>query len=295
MNGNHNGNPELNGQLPDKVATAAAWTSQPKSYRVAVHGGDNLERVPRVAEFQVTEKYAREIVRLVVLVTANDLHQVERFDGHSAFMQFDPVTNPDDAQEAGEENFVRTECDVLVVTKDEFFFEAYVKHTDERVKCEAQSIAELAAHFGISLDEAKDIPDRVAPANQSEPDSTASLSQTQAPDLAGVLATLVQAVEFIPLGIRGIKAVEAAKAALGGVSGSGYAKLTVPANLRFLATWTEEFANPGTRTVTGGFFTRDAGYDTEDLVGIAALDVGQTWETLHYGPAHTVMRLPDTE
>ena len=131
MNENQNGNP--GGQLPDKVVTAAAFMSQPKSYRVAVHGGDDLERAPRVAKFQVTEKYAREIVRLAALVTANDLHQVERFDGQADFMQFDPETDPDDAQEAGEENFIRTECDVLAVTKDEFFFEAYVRHTYDPV------------------------------------------------------------------------------------------------------------------------------------------------------------------
>lgn len=159
----------------------------------------------------------------------------------------------------------------------------------------------------------KDNLDRAAPANQTKSDSAASLSQTQILDLAGVLTNLVQAVEFTPLGMRGIKAVEAAKAALGTVPGSGYANvsrdssvaqclevagsdvLAVSQNRRFSAMWTGAFANPGTSTVTGGFFTRDAGYETEDLVGIAALDVGETWEAHNYGPAHTVTRLADTE
>jgi len=223
-------------------------------------------------------------------------------------------------------------------------------------------------------------------------EATASLSQTQGPDLAGVLANLVQAVEFTPLGIRGITAVVAAKLALGETPGWGYGRvsrttpearyievtvpasfdseqhtifealengavvgqvfdvsrdvlvaavaalsaliaeagvpggigpheftrpggwleraqkelqaipagarvdeLAVPPDRRFSATWTDAFSDPGTSTVTGGFFTRDAGYDTEDLVGIAALEVGETWEAHHYGPAHTVTRLPDTE
>lgn len=158
MNNNLSGNLQQGEQLSDKLVTAAASTSEPKSYRVPVYGGDDLERAPRVAKFHVTESYAREIVRLAALVTANDLHQVERFDPHADFVQYDPETDPEDAQEAGEENSVRTECDVLVVTKDEFLFQAYVKHTDDRVQCAAQPIAELAAHFGIPLEVAKHQP-----------------------------------------------------------------------------------------------------------------------------------------
>ncbi|KAF7962631.1 hypothetical protein AWV80_19425 [Cupriavidus sp. UYMU48A] len=134
------------------MVTAASSLSQPKAYSVAVYGGDDLERAPRIAKFQVTDNFAREIVRLASLVRANDLHKVERFDYRADFLQYDPDSHPDDAQEAGEENFIRTECDVLAVTKDEFFFQAYVKHTDERVQCATQPIAELAAHFAISPD-----------------------------------------------------------------------------------------------------------------------------------------------
>ncbi len=152
MNDNPRRNLQQGGQLPDTVVTAAASTSQPKLYRVAVYGGEDLDRAPRVAKFHVTEEYAREIIGLAALVAANDLHQVERYDGHADFLQYDPETDPDDAQEAGDENSVRTECDVLAVSKDEFFFQAYVKHTDIRVQCAAQPIAELAAHFAISLD-----------------------------------------------------------------------------------------------------------------------------------------------
>ncbi|KAF7962630.1 hypothetical protein AWV80_19420 [Cupriavidus sp. UYMU48A] len=158
----------------------------------------------------------------------------------------------------------------------------------------------------------KDNLDRVAPAKQSKSEATVPLAGANSPELACVLAELVQAVEFTPLGVRGIKAVEAAKIALGKTPGSGYANvsrdatvaqslevtgsvdLAVPPKRRFSATWTDAFSDPGTRTVTGGFFTREAGYETQDLLGIAALGVGQTWEAHHYGPAHTVTRLPDT-
>lgn len=152
MNGNHL---EQGAQFPNGAITSAASAGVAKSYRVAVSGGDYLERAPRIAKFEVTETGAREIVRLAALVMANDLHQVERLDCRADYMQFDPDTDPEDAQEAGEDNSVRTECDVLVVSKDEFLFEAYVKHTDDRVKCTAQPISELAAHFAICLDEAR--------------------------------------------------------------------------------------------------------------------------------------------
>ncbi len=119
----------------------------------------------------------------------------------------------------------------------------------------------------------KDNLDRVAPAKQSKSEATLSLSGANSLDLACVLADLVQAVEFTPLGIRGIKAVEAAKIALGKTPGSGYAnvsrdamgaqslkvtcsdELAVPPKRRYSATWADAFSDPGTRTVTGGFFT----------------------------------------
>lgn len=133
-------------------------------------------------------------------------------------------------------------------------------------------------------------------ANQSAPNSPVAASQAKGPDLAGVLANLVHAVDFTPLGVRGIKAVAVAKAALADVPGSGYAKVFIPEHHRFSATWSAAFANsPETCNVTAAFFTQDAGYDWEDLIGLAALKVGETWQNRHYGPEHTVTRLPDAE
>jgi len=58
------------------------------------------------------------------------------------------------------------------------------------------------------------------------------LTDTQGNAIADALADLLQAVEFTPLGVRGIKAVEAAKNALGKVPGSGSADVSgrVPAS-----------------------------------------------------------------
>ncbi|KAH0435496.1 hypothetical protein [Paraburkholderia fungorum] len=169
---NAEGNPILSAWLPEatallgtppvgfKVAEGAdvvrpLSTKEPKVYRVEVRGGGDLDNTPGIAVFQVSEESARNIVKLSGVVKANDLYKVERFDYRADFLQYDPEVNPDDAEEAGEENSVRTDCDVLVVTDAEFFFRAYVKHTDVSVECEAQSIAALAAHFGISSEESE--------------------------------------------------------------------------------------------------------------------------------------------
>ncbi|VVE18209.1 MULTISPECIES: hypothetical protein [Pandoraea] len=125
----------------------------PKCYRVEVHGGGELDNAPGVAIFQVSKQSAQDIVSLSAVVRANNLYKVERFDYRAEFLRYDPLVDVDDAQDAGEENSVRTECDVLVVTEAEFFFRAYVKHTDDSVECAAQSIAELARHFGIPFGE----------------------------------------------------------------------------------------------------------------------------------------------
>lgn len=213
-----------------------------------------------------------------------------------------------------------------------------------------------------------------------------------AADFVTALSTLVEAVEFIPLGIRGIKALEAAKFALGRASASESAinsrkapkewsrrgnlpacfddsrrtvslstdkgtaadlaidashavlaatgaalfslitvasvpdginpndffraggwlervrkelqnrpiwictvEIAVPPARRFSAMWADSFMTPGTRTVTGDFFTRDAGYETEDLEGIGALEIGETWKSQAYGAQHSVTRLHDPE
>jgi hypothetical protein len=123
-----------------------------KRYRVEVSGGGDLDNAPGVAVFEINEQSAREIVKLAELVRSNDLRRVERIDQRAEYLQHDPETDPEDADDAGDENSVRTECDALVVTEDEFHFTAYVKHTDIKVSCKEQSIAVLADHFGIPFE-----------------------------------------------------------------------------------------------------------------------------------------------
>lgn len=121
----------------------------PKNYRVKVHGGRDCDNSPTVALFAIDEQTAQVILSLAKLAKDNDLHKLEKFDYRVRFLQYDPETDPEDAKDAGAENEVRTECEVLSVTRNDFFFAAYIKHTDIRVSCEGQSLDELIEHFGL--------------------------------------------------------------------------------------------------------------------------------------------------
>ncbi|HGF4014043.1 hypothetical protein [Burkholderia vietnamiensis] len=142
---------QATGKLPE--VSVAAPASSPKAYRVEVTGGGDLDKSPGVAIFEVSEESARNIIKLSSVVRANDLYKVEKYDCRAQYLQYDPETDPDDALDAGEENAVRSECDMLVVTDDAFYFRAYVKHTDVAVECASQPIAELAAHFAIPFED----------------------------------------------------------------------------------------------------------------------------------------------
>lgn len=123
----------------------------PLPYRVEVRGGENLDNSPRVAVFEVGVESAREIIRLAELVKSNSLSALEKVDCRVEFLQIDPEQSPHEAAELSEENCVSTECDRLVVTATGFYFKACVKHTEEQVLSQAQTIAELSAHFDIPL------------------------------------------------------------------------------------------------------------------------------------------------
>jgi hypothetical protein len=63
---------------------------------------------------------------------------------------------------------------------------------------------------------------------------------------------------------------------------------------QFSGTWSETvFENDGTRVIGDDFFTESHGYNDADRRGIAALEVGETWQSDAYGDSHTVTRLPD--
>ena len=119
-----------------------------KTFRTEVRcGNDNYNDIPSVVEFSLDEAAAAEIIRLAGIVTANGLYKIEKFDYRARYLKYDPEQDPQDAELAGEENEFRTEADVLNVSDTEFWFSAYIKHTDIEVLSEQQGIDDLAKHF----------------------------------------------------------------------------------------------------------------------------------------------------
>ena len=121
-----------------------------KSFRTEVRcGNENYNDIPSVVKFSIDEAAAAEIIRLASIVTANGLYKIEKFDYRARYLKYDPEQDPEDARLAGEENEFRTEADVLNVSDTEFWFSAYIKHTDIEVLSEQQGIDDLAKHFAF--------------------------------------------------------------------------------------------------------------------------------------------------
>lgn len=112
-------------------------------------GNDNYNDVPSVVKFSIDEATAAQIIRLAAIVKSNDLYKVEKFDYRAMYLKHDPEQDPEDAKLAGEENEFRTEADVLNVSDNEFWFSAYIKHTDIEILSEQQRIDALVQHFAF--------------------------------------------------------------------------------------------------------------------------------------------------
>ena len=121
-----------------------------KTFRTEVRcGNDNYNDIPTVVAFSINEASAAEIIRLAGIVKANGLYKIEKFDYRAEYLKYDPEEDPEEAKLAGEENEFRTEADVLNVSDEEFWFSAYIKHTDIEILSEQQSIDDLVQHFGF--------------------------------------------------------------------------------------------------------------------------------------------------
>ena len=121
-----------------------------KTFRTEVRcGNDNYNDIPTVVAFSINEADAAELIRLAGIVKANGLYKIEKFDYRAQYLKYDPEQDPEEAKLAGEENEIRTEADVLNVSDEEFWFSAYIKHTDIEILSEQQSIDDLVQHFGF--------------------------------------------------------------------------------------------------------------------------------------------------
>jgi hypothetical protein len=126
-----------------------------KTFRTEVRcGNDNYNDIPTVVAFSINEADAAEIIRLAGIVRANGLYKIEKFDYRAQYLKYDPEEDPEEAKLAGEENEFRTEADVLNVSDEEFWFSAYIKHTDIEILSEQQRISDLIQHFRFERQEA---------------------------------------------------------------------------------------------------------------------------------------------
>src|SRR5882672_11284139 len=123
--------------------------SNAKTFRTEVRCGDDYNDIPSAVEFSIDEATAADIIRLAGIVTVNGLYKVEKFDYRAKYLKYDPEQDPEEAKLAGEENEFRTEADVLNVSDTEFWFSAYIKHTDIEILSEQQRIDDLVQHFSF--------------------------------------------------------------------------------------------------------------------------------------------------
>jgi len=116
-----------------------------KTFRTEVRcGNDYYNDIPTIVEFSIDDATAADIIRLAEIVKTNGLYKIEKFDYRAKYLKYDPEQDPEEAKLAGEENEFRTEADVLNVTDTEFWFSAYIRHTDIEVLSEQLGIQELA-------------------------------------------------------------------------------------------------------------------------------------------------------
>jgi hypothetical protein len=127
--------------------------SNSKSYRTKVRSDADYDELPNVATFVIDEATAKEIIRLSAMVKANSLYKVEKFDYRVSFIKQDE----DEPNEQVEQAELGTDADCLKVSETEFWFSAYLKHTNVEVLTERQRIADLATHFGLEVEAESDV------------------------------------------------------------------------------------------------------------------------------------------
>jgi hypothetical protein len=111
-----------------------------RRYETDVRSDSDYDELPSKARFVIAEADAHEIIRLSVLVAANGLHKVEKFDYRTSWLEGD---DPDSFTEAC------SDADSLNVSENEFWFAGYLKHTNVEVLSERQRVSELKEWLGV--------------------------------------------------------------------------------------------------------------------------------------------------
>jgi hypothetical protein len=91
-------------------------------YKSEVRSDDEYADLPAVARFTVTEEDMTEIRRLAKIVADNGLFKVEKFDYRVQYYLTE-----------GGKKVERTDADTLNVNATEFWFAAYIKHTNTEI------------------------------------------------------------------------------------------------------------------------------------------------------------------
>lgn len=99
--------------------------------------------LPDVVRFSMSIADAEEIQRLSDFVSKNGLYKVEKFDSRASWLTGDP----DDFIEAS------TDANILNISKDAFWFSAYLKHSEVQILSDRQSIQELV-DWCVNVDKA---------------------------------------------------------------------------------------------------------------------------------------------
>ena len=112
-----------------------------KAYRTDARSDREHDTLPTLVVFELSNDAAKQISKLASIVKEHGLKLVEVFDSNARFM-----TDEQGAQH------IETELGMLRVSSSEFWFAAYLKHTQVMVLSERLPISELMQHLGTSVD-----------------------------------------------------------------------------------------------------------------------------------------------
>ena len=124
-----------------------------KQYRTEVRTDSDYDEIPGAVEFVIDEATAREIVRLAVLIKANGLYKIEKFDYRAAWIDSPDSEHPEN---------IRVDAGALNVSETEFWFSTYIKHTDVQILSERQRIGDLMDFFGLNAEAGTSAGDKLA-------------------------------------------------------------------------------------------------------------------------------------
>lgn len=132
---------------------------EPKLFQTHVHSDADGAGLPTKAVFTIDQATAQRIVRLSTLVKENSLFKTELFDSRVEYLSGTPEAGDDDIAGNDDRDGFWTEAETLNVTEAEFWFSAYLRHSETEFFTERQRIADLAKHFGLSvLDNKSSVP-----------------------------------------------------------------------------------------------------------------------------------------